>query len=53
MQNNNAINIYTRTSLSRIKKILTKKQKCRILQKSSFEDYVQAFTTIQKTNKVA
>ncbi len=44
MRNNNTINIYTKTSLSKIKKILTKEHKRCILQKFDFENYAQVFT---------
>ena len=53
MPNNNTIDTYIRTSLSRIKKILTKKHKRRILQKFDFKNYTQISTIIQRTNKVA
>ena len=46
MRNNNTTNIYTKTSLLKIKKILTKKYKYCILQKFDFEDYVQVSTII-------
>ncbi len=53
MQNNNAINIYIKASSTKIKKVLTKKQKYCILQKFDFEDYAQISTIIQRTNKIA
>ncbi len=51
MRNNNAIDTYIKANSIKIKKILTKEQKYRILQKFDFEDYAQVSTIIQRTNQ--